>query len=422
MKLKKFIKVGMCPVAAVVMLASCSDDDNNMDKNSNADVREIPTTSEFLLTRSEEVLNENVNDFSIKLFNAMTREVHEKDNGNFTVAPFSAAYALSILANSCDEGTASQISGIIGSSNLGELNSLVRKLNTFLPDKSNGMTLSLVNSLWYNPVISPTADFKKVMDNDYFAPVIPIDFMSRNAARTINEWCSRNTYGKVDEIVSSDDFTEEQMLFIANAMYFDAEWESAFIPEQTTEDTFCNALRSKVRMMHNKSIMRYVDAGTWSATEIPYVGNYSMLAILPAGNMDVFELGMTLKYSDISKVLESAQEQVVDLKMPKVSIEGKSSINNALEKLGLNLSPGNFDGICPGIVVLRNKVDVKQFTSLTVDEYGTVGAAVTSISVEGSGDPSDLNSVSFHLNRPFIYFIVNRKSGSVIMAGIVANP
>ena len=105
--------------------------------------------------------------------------------------------------------------------------------------------------------------------------------------------------------------------------------------------------------------------------------------------------------------------------MPKFILEYDLSLNNALQALGMEIafSPGmaDFSRMYPGGGVWIDSVIHKTFVD--VNEEGTEAAAVTSVSMRESSV-----SPGFVVDRPFVFLIRERFSGTILFMGKVMNP
>jgi serpin B len=61
--------------------------------------------------------------------------------------------------------------------------------------------------------------------------------------------------------------------------------------------------------------------------------------------------------------------------------------------------------------------EVLQKTFVKVDEEGTEAAAATSVGIELTSGPP-----SFFFNRPFLFVIRERLSGTILFAGVIGDP
>jgi serpin B len=74
-----------------------------------------------------------------------------------------------------------------------------------------------------------------------------------------------------------------------------------------------------------------------------------------------------------------------------------------------------------GIVGLSNPT-IRQNTFTTVNEEGTIVAAITGIGEMTMGlSGESLPKVEVNVNRPFLFFVRNNVTGTILMAGRVCN-
>ena len=94
----------------------------------------------------------------------------------------------------------------------------------------------IANSLWAQQGFSLKPEFLQTNQEYYQANVTELDFINPQALSIINNWVSQKTQGKIDKIV--DKISPNEVLFLINAIYFKANWETPFDRSQTTNKTF----------------------------------------------------------------------------------------------------------------------------------------------------------------------------------------
>jgi serpin B len=60
--------------------------------------------------------------------------------------------------------------------------------------------------------------------------------------------------------------------------------------------------------------------------------------------------------------------------------------------------------------------------NIDVVEKGTTAAAVTAVVMEAGAAPVQGQKVTFHVDKPFLYFIHDNRSGAVLFMGRVDDP
>ena len=103
--------------------------------------------------------------------------------------------------------------------------------------------------------------------------------------------------------------------------------------------------------------------------------------------------------------------------MPIWRLEGEFDLSQLLAPLGLPVNPWDFSRLVNGGTELN--VTSRQLAKIEVDEEGTTAAAVTSVTgvTTTSIGPDPIN-----INRPFVYVLRDRTTGTVLFTGRVVDP
>jgi serpin B len=108
------------------------------------------------------------------------------------------------------------------------------------------------------------------------------------------------------------------------------------------------------------------------------------------------------------------------LYLPKFKIEMKYDLKGYLRAMGLRDAlterAADFSGISEELSHIGNAT---HNGFIEVDEQGTTAAAFTSI---GFGTTSMPESIEFRANHPFIYYIVENSTGTILFMGRYSQP
>ena len=145
-----------------------------------------------------------------------------------------------------------------------------------------------------------------------------------------------------------------------------------------------------------------------------------MVILLPeAGQFKVFEGRLDAKLAgDITDRLE---RQEVALTMPKFEYESSFGLKDALKTLGMGVAftdAADLSGMNGTQDLFIQDVVHKAFVS--VDESGTEAAAATAVIVGLTAAPAE--PVTVTIDRPYIFFIRDIPTDSIIFVGRVLNP
>lgn len=348
--------------------------------------------------------------FALSFFKQVNRL--SKPSENIVVSPYSAGAALSMLT----EGAMGQTKVELDNA----LNGCLFKGQ--LPDGGDSVVVKSANSVWIDSDFSVRNRYVNLLQKDYDALVETLRFSDPATVRAINNWCSENTEGKITEIV--DRLTPGDVMFILNALYFNAPWEDKFDPALTAKADFrgVSGIR-QVDMMARKGRYNYTEFQGCQMIELPYLGSsYSMFVVLPPENMKIESMLPYVNENVYKQALGMLTPSEVRFKMPKVKMETEMILNDVLMGMGVRTAftgAADFKGIAEtGPLVVSQ---VKQKCYIDIAESGTEAAAVTSIGVRLTSVRPEVNLKVMTVDRPYVFFIADKESDDILFAGKIVN-
>ncbi len=289
-----------------------------------------------------------------------------------------------------------------------------------------GFRLHIVNALWGQDGASFLADFLDILAENYGAGLRLLDFAGNpeEARLIINDWVSEQTEGRIEDLIPQRAIDATTRLVLTNAIYFNAAWAQPFEQSRTRDGTFhlLDGGETTVPMMRQTESFGYADGKDFQAVELMYDGwELSMVVLLPeAGKFETFE--ESLDAERVDAIVDSLARREVALTMPAYEIESDFSLVDALEAMGMPdafTGAADFSGITGNPDLYISDVIHKAFVS--VDEEGTEAAAATAvIMVEAALEPQQ--PVEFTADRPFVFFIRDIQTDTMLFVGRVVNP
>ena len=370
--------------------------------------------------KSAKVIETN-NEFGLELLNQV---LGSEEAPNVMISPASVSLALGMAYNGAESTTMDAFEQVLNYEGLTreEVNEISKELINVLVTNVKGNLLQIANSMWHHDDFPVEQEFIDLNRNYYDAEVRALDFRTASAVKTINDWVSAKTHGKIDEIIQSID--PAVMMILINAIYFNCVWETEFDPKDTEKAPFFkeNGEQWKeVDMMRLESTFRASFTELFSAVELPYKnGKFSMFLFLPREGMSVNELAGSLDGAGWSGWMDGFSEMKdFTIHMPKFKFEYERSLADDLKAIGLEVAftdQADFSGISPIDLLIS---DVIHKTYIDVNEEGTEAAAVTAIVFETTsiGPPSYIR-----LDRPFLFAITENSSTSILFMGKVSQP
>jgi serpin B len=406
--------------SAICMMASCSDSEET-GKTVDLNVLENQEyTSTIALTRSESETNDALNKFSSDLFGVVSQNYSaiydDTTDGNFTVSPLGVFLSMGLLANTVDDANSASIAEMFNYTDVSVMNSVCSKLMHYLPYKDNGAEMALANSAWITNSIDIPSDYVKNINSLFNAEVYSTDFTNNQTLDLINSWCSIKTNNKISKVLSKLD--PQTIVMLINAMYYEGKWNSSFDKSETYKKEFKGTNGTeKVNMMHKECAMNYVENDDCYGVALPFENaKAEMIFLMPkSSETDIYSFTDSFDHNSFDALKREALS--VSLSLPRFEIKQEGLIDAGLQKMGL---PCNVFLSKLGVKE-ESKLRVKQNTYTSIDEDGATATAVTTTIALGSNGQGGSSAVEVNFNRPFVFFIRNVETGTVLMSGRICN-
>ncbi len=332
--------------------------------------------------------------------------------GSFFFSPFSIISAFGMVYSGAAGETAKELESSLGfSPEIHEsLGDLVRSIN-------DTRAVSSANRVWLKEGLTLRDDFRNTLSLNYNSKAQEMDFKGNNAGakREINSWVSKQTRGKIQDLIQS--LNPDTRMILTNAIYFNAKWQDKFSKKKTSLEPFYydGEKYREVSMMKQKNDFDYAEIDGTKIIRLPYDGErFSMIAVLPPAEGDI-ELNAEI----FSGWLRSLRRYDVDLWLPKFKTEKRYELKDLCKALGIKLAFTNFADFS-GITDDENlKVDsVIHQTFIDVDEEKTEAAAATAVvMLKATAMPKRNPKAEFHADRPFLFFIADNWNETILFMG-----
>ncbi|MCM1356220.1 MAG: serpin family protein [Staphylococcus sp.] len=395
-------------LTSVFILTSCSSDSDDSGSNERKDINLNPTELEIVKANTSIGLN------MLSYFDGNSEE------DNFMVSPLSAQFVMGMLANGAQGKTLDEITAAMGTNSIDELNDLCKRLLTELPKADKKTTLRSANSAWFNKGYNVLPSYSKAIADYYRAGTSSLDLTKQESIMKINNWCSSNTDGLINSVIT-EPYDVNIRLVLLNAIYFKGEWKCPFSADQTVKKDFNNADGSVVKTptMCQSLYSPYYKHPDFELLRLSY-GNYAyaMTIILPSKDGSLSKALASLDGAAWAEWKSHSTVPEVKLEFPKFKIETKTEINKYLQSLGIKevyCSDADLSAMADEAVSLST---VDQYTSIEVDEKGTVASVVSKGEVWYE-EYLPTSSVDFHIDRPFAFVIEETSTGSILFVGRV---
>ena len=345
-------------------------------------------------------------DFAVNLFREAAQE-----GENTLISPLSVLTALAMTANGAKGDTLTQMEAVLGGS--------VEDLNKWLGG-SFGENVKLANGIWLKDdnAFNPQQDFLDTVKRGYDAKVETAGF-DDSTAKEINDWVKKQTDGMIDGIV--DEIPEEAVMYLINALAFNAQWEKPYDDYQVQEGVFTteNGDEQTVEMMYD-AVQDYLRTENATGFLKWYEGErYAFAALLPNEGVSVRELLQSLTGEELAELLANPEADVVQTAIPKFRSESKLELSAVLKNMGMtsafDQNMADFSDLGQYEGGNLNISRVMHRTFIEVCEQGTRAGAATAVEIECGSAMVEPNTV--YLDRPFVYMIVDMGTNFPVFMG-----
>ena len=360
-------------------------------------------------------------DFGVRLFqNSM------EEGKNTLISPLSVLYALAMTTNGAEGETLSQMEQVLGM-DVDNLNSYMLAYLDLLPE-SKDYKMSLANSIWFkdDPNFAVEQSFLQTNADYYGAGAYKAAF-DEGTRNDINNWVKEHTDGMIPEII--DEIPDEAIMYLVNALAFDAKWADEYEEHQIREGSFTmeDGTRQDVDMMHSEEYTYLEDDLATGFIKYYKDRRYAFVAMLPNEGVTVSQYVDSLTGEHLRDLLNNPQDVTVFASIPKFETEYDIEMSEVLQEMGItdafDWRVADFSGLgtynVDGMNICINRVLHKTFISVT--EQGTRAGAATAVEMVAEGAAEIIEYKEVVLDRPFVYMLIDCETNLPFFIGTMMN-
>ena len=360
-------------------------------------------------------------DFGVRLFKTSMEE-----GKNTLISPLSVLYALAMTANCADGETLAQMEQVLGM-DVDNLNSYMLAYLDLLPE-SKDYKMSLANSIWFkdDPNFAVEQSFLQTNADYYGAGAYKAAF-DEGTRNNINNWVKEHTDGMISEII--DEIPDEAVMYLVNALAFDAKWADEYEEHQIREGRFTmeDGTRQDVDMMHSEEYTYLEDDLATGFIKYYKDRRYAFVAMLPNEGVTVSQYVDSLTGEHLRVLLNNPQDLTIFASIPKFEMEYGIEMSEVLQEMGMTdafdwrvadfsrLGTYNVDGM--NICISR----VLHKTFISVSELGTRAGAATAVEMVAEGAMEIVEFKEVVLDRPFAYMLIDCETNLPFFIGTMMN-
>eukprot|EP01024_Parvocaulis_polyphysoides_P015176 TRINITY_DN16553_c0_g1_i4.p1 TRINITY_DN16553_c0_g1~~TRINITY_DN16553_c0_g1_i4.p1 ORF type:complete len:475 (+),score=55.12 TRINITY_DN16553_c0_g1_i4:140-1426(+) len=410
----------------------------------------------FIFCQSQQLLQQQqvvsgINNLGFKLMDGMC----DDDHSNCVLSPFSIHSALAMTARGAQDNTRTQIMSLLDIdlmiTNL-ELDEAMQEIYNQLILQDGDGEFEIANGIFVDIEFPLSLEYELALENSYNALAQILEFQSQpvEAWQLINDFVITTTQGQISDLIPKGAIDSVTRVVLVNALFYKGIWETVFNKAATSVEPFYVSETDQV-MVPTMYVMGSYRRGSLqslpqvSFIELPYSGGeMSMFIIIPKSlnsmsnfqdqrsvpSMDSLIQNLKIQPDLIQTLLTTGMESLVELYMPKFTIEFSTELSDVLQDLGVTdaftQGVADFGGMLEGDgdYIDKNLYYLSEGyhkAKIVVDEEGTTAAAATGLLIAERSAGIEMQS-QFIVDQPFVFMLVNKRVQTTLVMGVVSDP
>lgn len=369
----------------------------------------------------------SVNKFTFSLYKYYAQQ---NRGNNLFLSPYSVSSALSMTYAGAKGATEAEIGKVLFIDR-----SIHRSMAALINDINSAPTetakVSTANAIWPAKQEKLLNGFIGIIKNYYSGSLNRINYIAgpEKARKTINNWVEKHTEEKIKDLIPEGVLTKDTPMVLTNAVYFKSDWLDKFEAHDSLVMPFWIDKEKSIptiMMKRTGENVKYLRTEMAEIVELPYKDNlFSMLLILPDKQTDIVEIEKNLTHSALTEWTSLLSGKKIRLTIPKFKMEQSFELKKALIEMGMpsafETQSADFSGINGKHNMYIGNVIHKTFVE--VSEEGTEAAAASAVIMMKTSMPVDQKDiVEFKADRPFIFMIIENKTGAILFIGHYSHP
>ncbi|XP_065223903.1 leukocyte elastase inhibitor-like [Planococcus citri] len=408
------------------------------------------SVSQRIQDANHQIVQNGLLNFGVKM-NTILLE-NNTESKNILFSPFNLYATLALIHLGSNGTTSDEISNVLGIPKtfspkilhevLQHFSSAAQTSFHFNKSFKNGTKvdvkasdLKLGSGIFIQKDFKLKAAYVEAVQRHHSSKVFRVDFnnKSEEVKHMINEFIANKTEYRIHELLD-EPLSQDTLLMLTSCSHLKSVWLDKFDPALTNRETFYTGKRNfTVKMMNSVVSAPYANISSLGVevVKLRFIDKAcSMFVVLPYENQPLETLLLRNLTSDkintiVDEINKLDEDFDVVLKLPKTAFKWSKSVKNQLIQLGLDAetfeSPDLSDMIEEKNTTRMIEIDdISHSTDIKINEDGSDTNAVSIVSCEWR--MYNYESVIFHVNRPFFFFIYNRNVKTVLFFGTVFDP
>ncbi len=298
---------------------------------------------------------------------------------------------------------------------------------TVEPAAGGGSPMSLIISraIWAQAGSTIEPRFQEIAARRYRAQLSQADFRGNRAGalQSINTWLTDKSPGKRPIALSEADLEPDTRLFLLDHMTLRGLWASPFPPSSPGHFRTQRGAVESVPLMRQTGRFPVKRTERFDLLELPFArAGLSFVAVLARNSESLEAFIKQTAAAELNTAVQQLRPRTVDVWLPRFHFRSSLRLDGVLAGMGMPLAfstLAEFPAIDPKqplrLSSVRHEVEIE------VDERGTRAEAATAVAgVLIKGDETE--PFPFHADRPFVFAVIVRENGAILMLGVLTRP
>ncbi len=342
---------------------------------------------------------------------------HEQENILFS--PLSVGMSLGMIYNGVGEKEKLQIQEIMGLESLmeKEINKSYNELLSFLQASNDQLKISYANSLWFSNDIAINEDFRTRVMAYYDAEIGDLNFRKPSSLDYINNWGSLKSRGSFQHLIQTIPANNTDILLI-NAFALNSSWKLKNNYFQYQSDFFTTSDKKQTIDMlgWNGMNIKLNENDDYAFLEIPFEHDQFYLAVVqPDLSSSFSEFISEFTIDELRNLIDNSLEYKANVSLPHINFSSEQTLKSTLSSIGLDQLFLTTTDLSPSFPDEYKKIsEINHLARINIKEDLTLNQSEHTF--------TEPNLKMVNVNHPFLYFVRDKHTKTVLFAGYYAHP
>ncbi|KAG0430057.1 hypothetical protein HPB47_023054 [Ixodes persulcatus] len=359
-------------------------------------------------------------EFGFKLLKSSFANTNE--NADVVLSPTGVSTLLAIVYAGAGGKTAEELSTLLGytDSELNRIDAVLACQRNILDDpQNNSAAFDVADVILVRSNVTILQNYRKTVLANFAREIVGVNFEKAGAkvVSDTNDFVAESTSGKITNIIGGELGADDQMVLL-NAAYFNGSLKMPCSKSYAAQLPFYNEgiYLTTAETIVCTGTMRYTSETGLSSqvVELPHTdGRHSVGIVLPHTKTGLSNLTHAMDARTFAEMRKNLKPVTVSLTLPRFNFTTTCDLPGPLIRLGVAslFSDADLTGITGDkglrVTEMRHKARIEVREESAVSPGGDAISAPKAV------------PVFFHANRPFLFYVQDRRTERTILVGLV---